>query len=79
MTQIKLSVLVEDSFLSKFDEIVEKIKAAGMNVEYALRITGIITGEADEQKINQLNNIAGIAKIEEQRPYQIVPPDSDIQ
>jgi hypothetical protein len=77
MAQVKVSVVVKDNFLPKFDEIVKNLKKAGMTVDHELT-AGIVLGSIDEKKVKHLDQISGI-EVEKERSVQIAPPDSDIQ
>jgi UDP-N-acetylmuramate-alanine ligase len=79
MPKVNLSVSVDDKHLDNFDEIVKKIKKAGMKVEQKLDSLGIITGSIDSSKVDALREVDGVLHVEEQKKIQIPPPDSPVQ
>ena len=79
MPIVKLSLSVDDKHLHKFSKMVEKCKKAGMKVEQQLESIGIVTGSIDSDKADSLNNIKGVAHVEEERQIQLPPPESDVQ
>ena len=79
MSKIKLSISVDDEHLDKMSEVVKRIKKAGLKVEAQLESLGIITGSVDSDKQDSIRNIKGVASVEEDKDFQIAPPDSDVQ
>jgi hypothetical protein len=79
MAKIKLSVVIRDSHLPKFSEVVKNLKKAGMTVENQLKTTGIVTGSVDEKNLKDLKSVSGVAEVEKEHTYQIAPPESDVQ
>ncbi len=79
MAKVRLSIVLEEGHLPKFNEVVRSLKKAGMTVENQLQSTGIVTGSVDEKKIKQLQKVNGVAQIEREHSLQIAPPDSDVQ
>jgi hypothetical protein len=79
MSKIKLSVSVSDEHRHRFNEVVKNIKKAGMKVEQQLHNLGIVTGSIDDEKLNLLHRVEGVAGVEEERDIQIPPPESNIQ
>ena len=79
MARVRLSVVVKDSHVPKFHEVVKSLKQAGMTIENELKTTGIVTGSIDEMKIKQLREVKGVADVEREQSFQIAPPESDVQ
>ena len=79
MKKVKLSVSVQDDHIPRFADVVDRLKKAGFEVENALETTGVVTGAIDDAKAQELKKIAGVGHVEEQREYQIAPPESSIQ
>jgi len=77
--KVQVLVSVDDQHLPKMGELVERCKAAGLDVEYALDAAGTITGSIDPKKIAKLSKLAGISNVEQSQEYGIAPPESDIQ
>lgn len=79
MAVVEVSVLIDDQHLDRFSQIMKDIKRAGMKVKQQLKDVGVITGSIDSAKIKSLQNVKGVANVEESRRFQIAPPESDVQ
>ena len=79
MSTVNLSVAVDDDYMNRMSEVVQKLEAAGMKVEQVMETLGIITGSCDSEKVEALSQIEGVTHVERSRSYQIAPPDSEIQ
>ena len=79
MSQIKISVAVDNAHLSEIQSISEKLHSSGMNVEQILSNIGVINGSVESNQLNSLNQIEGVQSINPQQGFQLAPPDSDIQ
>ncbi|TEA79172.1 hypothetical protein [Allopusillimonas ginsengisoli] len=67
MPCIKLTVLVSETWRSRFPEVVENCRRAGMVIERELVAVGIISGSIDESAVNILAKIEGVQAIEPER------------
>ncbi|HIK07948.1 MAG TPA: ketohydroxyglutarate aldolase [Trichormus sp. M33_DOE_039] len=79
MSNVNLSVAVEDSYMDKIQEVAQKLQSAGMNIEQVLNTVGIITGSCDSEKEESLSQIEGVSHVERSREYKLAPPESDLQ
>ena len=79
MTTVNLSVAVDDDYMNRMSEVVQKLEAAGMKVEQVMETLGIITGSCDSEKVEAMKQVEGVTHVEQSRSYQIAPPDSEIQ
>jgi hypothetical protein len=79
MSQMNISVSVKDAHLATIELVSQKLQAAGMNVEHVLNNIGVISGSIDSSLMNTLAQIEGVKQVEQERTYQLAPPDSDIQ
>lgn len=79
MTKINLSVSVDDAHLNQFSEVVKRCKDAGMEVREQMVTIGVISGSIDSSKIPALNNVEGVAHVEQSRDFQVAPPDNPVQ
>lgn len=71
MSEVKISISVDDNHLSQIEEISEKLKSLGMNVEQILSVIGVVNGSIESEKLNSLYQIKGVQNIERQENYQI--------
>lgn len=79
MSEVNLSVSVDDEHLDRFSEVVESCKKIGMKVGQQLESIGVITGSIDPAKLNSLRRVDGVSQIEQSREVHIAPPGSDVQ
>lgn len=79
MAKVNVSISIKDDHLPRFDDTVEHLKRAGLQVDQALKGVGVITGSIEQTKIASLQQLPSVANVEETRSFQIAPPDSDVQ
>lgn len=79
MSQINLSITVDDAHLKQILEVAQALKSAGMNVEQVMDAVGVITGSCDEQEVETLSQVEGVLNVEPQQDYQLAPPNADVQ
>ncbi len=79
MSQMNISISVKDAHLATIELVSQKLQAGGMTVEHVLQNIGIISGSIDSSLMNALSQIEGVKQVEQERTYQLAPPDSDIQ
>lgn len=79
MSNVNLSIAVDENYRDRILEVGENLKSAGMNVEQLLNTLGVITGSCDSEKVEALSRIEGVTQVEIAREYKLPPPESDIQ
>ncbi|NJK56934.1 MAG: ketohydroxyglutarate aldolase [Pleurocapsa sp. SU_5_0] len=79
MSQVQISVSVDDAYLPQIEQISQQLQSSGMNVEQTLSSIGIINGSIDSARLNSLDQIEGIKNVESQQGYQLAPPNSELQ
>ena len=79
MSQVKISVSVDDAHLSQIQQVSQQLQSSGMNVEQTLSTIGIVTGSVSNDKLNSLYQIKGVEDVEPQESYQLAPPSFGIQ
>jgi hypothetical protein len=77
--RVQVLVSVDDQHLPKLGQVVERCKAAGLEVEQTLEKIGTLTGSIHPDKIADLSKVAGISSVERSGEYEIAPPDSEVQ
>ena len=78
-SRTEVAILVDDAHLKQVDDVVEGLKAAGLNVKTVLREVGSITGEITEDQMTSLRDVPGVGHVEVSRRVQLPPPDSPVQ
>ncbi len=79
MSQVKISVSVDDAHLPQIQQISQQLQSSGMNVEQTLSTIGVISGSISQGKLNSLFQIEGVKNVETQESYQLAPPSSGLQ
>jgi hypothetical protein len=67
MSRKKLQILVEQSSLDRFSEIVESCRLAGMTVERQMRTVGVFSGFVEESLLDDICKVPGVCEVEESR------------
>lgn len=60
----RIVVTIDDQHLPEIQAIASSLQMAGMRVDNVLSVTGIITGEVSQTKINELRVVSGVANVE---------------
>lgn len=75
-----VTVSVDDAHVELIDEVAERCRAAGMDVQQVLAPIGVITGSvgtvAQRAAVGALD---GVAAVEPQRTFRLPPPGSGVQ
>ncbi|MBD2665494.1 keto-hydroxyglutarate-aldolase/keto-deoxy-phosphogluconate aldolase [Richelia sinica FACHB-800] len=79
MSNVNLSIAVDENYLNQIQEVAQNLQSAGMNVEQMLDNLGIITGSCDSEKVESLSQVEGVSHVELSREYQLPSPESDLQ
>lgn len=75
----RVIVTVDDSQLAHIEELVDRLRAAGMQVDQVLRPVGVITGSITESQRASINAIPGVVAVEDDTSHQLPPPDAEVQ
>ena len=79
MSQVKISVSIDDAHFTQIDRIAKELESSGMNVEKTLSAIGVVSGSIKADELDGLYKIEGVNAVEQQGNYQLAPPDSDVQ
>ncbi|MDZ8239290.1 MAG: ketohydroxyglutarate aldolase [Nostoc sp. ChiQUE01a] len=79
MSNVNLSIAVDENYIDQIQEVAQNLQSAGMNVEQLLDKLGIITGSIDSAKVEALSKVEGVSHVEISREYKLAPPESDLQ
>lgn len=77
MSRLLVSIIVEQTYLIHFSEIVESCKAAGMDVQRQMTTVGVISGTIEASQVKVLAQIQGVLHVEESREVGVLgnPPE----
>jgi hypothetical protein len=76
---VAVMVAVQSSYLSQFEQVLDRCKQVGLRVSQALQSIGIIDGTIPPTKIPKLTEVEGVSAVERSQTYTVAPPSSDIQ
>ena len=79
MSQVQISVSVDDAHLPQIEQVSQQLQLSGMNVEQTLSGIGVINGSISSDRLNNLYQVKGVQNVESQQTYQLAPPSSDVQ
>lgn len=79
MSNVEVSVCLDDAHLSQIEQIAQKLQSSGMTGTQTLPNIGIINGSIASEQLNRVAQIEGVQTVEPQQTYQINPPSSHIQ
>lgn len=79
MSQVKISVSVDDAHLPQIQQVSQQLQSSGMNVEQTLSAIGVISGSIQSERLDSLYQVEGVQNVEPQQDYQLAPPNSEIQ
>jgi hypothetical protein len=75
----KVTVTVADDHVGDIEDVVERLRSAGMTVDQVLGPVGVITGSVQPSGRSALEALAGVAAVEEETEFRLPPPDSETQ
>jgi hypothetical protein len=72
VSNVNISISVDDEYVDKILEVVAELQVAGMNVENIMPILGVITGSVDSTQMDALSQVKGIAVVEVSRNFKAI-------
>jgi hypothetical protein len=69
---VAVTVTVDDAHVGAIDQLADRLRAAGMDVEQVLHPVGVITGSAPPDW-EALADLDGVAAVEPQRTFRLPP------
>ena len=76
---MNFTVTVDDQHRSAIQEVAERLRSCGLEVDRVLDNVGMITGSASEDCRPDLEAVEGVSSVDGEARYLLPPPDSDIQ
>jgi hypothetical protein len=75
-----VTVLVEDDRLDAIDDVAAALQDAGLRLGDVLPAAGAITGSVDDLALlPALEEVEGVAAVEQEQEIQLPPPDEPVQ
>ncbi|RZS43441.1 hypothetical protein EV193_102421 [Herbihabitans rhizosphaerae] len=76
----RVVISLDETALQDIDETVAALRRAGLSVDDVLRTTGVVTGSIDGTRVlADLRSVSGVRDVEQERGYDVGPPDSEVQ
>lgn len=75
----RVSVSVDDAHVERIDEVVEALRARGLQDEQVLATLGVVTGEVADDRRQQLAAVDGVDSVDDEASYRLPPPDAPVQ
>ena len=72
MSNVNISVSVDDEYLDKILEVAADLQAAGVNVENIMPILGVITGSVESTQIDTLSKVNGVNAVEVTKTFRAI-------
>ena len=72
-------VAIEGEHLERLGAVAEELRSAGMEVGAVMDELGVVSGSVEQEKIERLSAVKGVASVEAAREVHIPPPDSPVQ
>lgn len=74
-----VSVSIDDEHLSSLSDVVQALRASGLQVEQVLDGMGVVTGSVPEEQRRSLELVPGVLSVDRSLSYQLPSPDSPVQ
>ncbi|MHA7155571.1 hypothetical protein [Arthrobacter sp. TMN-50] len=76
---MKFTVTVDEVHRPAIQEVAERLRSCGLEVDRVLDNVGIISGSASEDCRPDLEAVEGVSSVDGEARYLLPPPDSDVQ
>lgn len=77
--EVGVVVSVDDAHLDHLDQVVQDLRAAGLQVRDTLGGLGTVIGSVPAAQLSSLWSVDGVDSVERERSYGLPPPDADVQ
>jgi hypothetical protein len=79
MARQRVTISVDEAHRDRLTEVLERCKQTGFEVDQQLEGIGVVTGSIDNDRVDELRGLPGVAAVEPEHTYQLPDPDSPIQ
>jgi hypothetical protein len=76
---VRVVVSASDDHLERMDELAERLRQSGMQIDTLLKTLGALTGSVSRSKLAELGKLEGVSSVEPEREVSVPPPESPIQ
>jgi hypothetical protein len=79
MAKTRVNISIEDGYLDRMDEVVRRLQKAGLASSKQMKDIGVVTGSVDQDHLDRIRRVAGVAHVEQSRQVSIPEPSKDVQ
>ena len=79
MANVSVLVSVSSDYIEQIPALIKELESAGMTDIQPMEAVGIIAGRLEENRLEDLSTIEGVARVEPSQEFQLPSPDSSIQ
>jgi hypothetical protein len=79
MAKTQVNISVEDNYLDRIDDVLRRLQKAGLGSSRQMKDIGVITGSVEQDQVEALRRVPGVASVEQSRQISIPEPSSDVQ
>ena len=79
MAKTHVNISIEDDYLERMDEVARQLQKAGLASSRQMKDIGVITGSVDQDHLDRIRRVPGVAHVERSRQVSIPDPSSDLQ
>ncbi|WP_026552435.1 hypothetical protein [Arthrobacter sp. H20] len=76
---MNITVTVKESHRSAINEVAERLRAGGIDIDRVLGAGGMVTGSAPDDCRSALEAVEGVASVDAGMRAQLPPPEGDVQ
>lgn len=76
---VRVVVSIADEYADDVAGAAESLRRAGLRIDSVLEAAATVTGSIDASAVANLESLPEVAEVEQQRDYQLPPPDADVQ
>ncbi len=76
---VNVIVTIGEEYKDNLVPVTEELTKCGMSISQVMSNIGVVAGSIANENIHIVKQIQGVMQVEEDRAYQIAPPDSVIQ
>ncbi len=77
--EVGVILVVDDAHLESLDQVVGRLREAGLEIGEVNATIGQVTGVAPLDRLPALEAVEGVEAVEQERTFQLPDPDSPIQ
>lgn len=77
MPKVAMKVVVDDAHLESVGDLEKKLRDLGVEVEDVIPEIGVVFGSAEDEVVEKVRNLKGVARAEKEHTYRVPPMSED--